>query len=91
MCRENKLARERRSAGAVCFDEGAHYEGYAPAAPGGGRFIPRYLPRQSAVFCEVSPGFTATPLETSEATQNQCVVAVKPECMNALPIAWLFL
>lgn len=31
--RESRLARERRSVAAVCFDEGADYEGHAPESP----------------------------------------------------------
>lgn len=41
--RENRRAREGKSAGAACSDEGADYEGYVPESPaaiGGGRFIP---------------------------------------------------
>lgn len=43
MWRENRLIREKKSAGAVCFDEGADYESYAPESPaavGAGRFLP---------------------------------------------------
>lgn len=94
--RENRLAREKKSAGAACFDEGANYGGYAPESPaavGAGRFVPWYLPQHTVIFCGVSQCFTGTPMVALETIQNQCqcMAAVNLECMSTFPTAWLFL
>lgn len=86
----------REKENAVCFDEGADYEGCAPESPatvgaGGGSFPDTSL--STVIFCGVSQCFAGTPLVTSETVQTQCkhMADVKLECMNAFPTAWLFL
>lgn len=88
---EGKQVREKENA--VCFDEGADYEGCALESPaaGGGSFSDTSL--STVIFCGVSQCFAGIPMVTSETVQTQCkhMADVKLEYMNAFSTAWLFL